>query len=164
MAIVLADLPLSGPNGSTTIVDASGRNPWLIATGSNTQIQSNALLLDACVSTAAGLLMVAGSSLLSPLLGLPQPLLFWAGITIFPFVALLIFLSRQRSVSRLLLVDVVGLNVLWVVASVALVTVGPVAPTALGIAFVLAQAAAVGLFAILQWSAMRRAAPVASAG
>lgn len=46
MAIVLADLPLSGPDGSTTIVDASGRNPWLIATGSNTQIQSNALLLD----------------------------------------------------------------------------------------------------------------------
>lgn len=129
----------------------------------NTPVLRNALLLDACVSTAAGLLMVAGSSLLSPLLGLPQPLLFWAGIVLFPFVALLFFLSRQRSVSRLLLVDVVGLNVLWVVASVALVTVGPVAPTALGIAFVLAQAAAVGLFAILQWSAMRRASPAASA-
>lgn len=127
----------------------------------NTPFLRNALLLDAVISTAAGLLMVAGSSLLSPLLGLPQPLLFWAGIVLFPFVALLFFLSRQTAVSRMLLVDVVGLNVLWVVASVALVTVGPVAPTALGIAFVLAQAAAVGLFAALQWSAMRRASPVA---
>lgn len=129
----------------------------------NTPSLRNALLLDAVVSTAAGLLMLLGAQWLAPILGLPQALLVWAGVAIFPFVALLVFLSRQQSVSRMLVVDVVGLNVLWVVASVALLVAAPIEPTALGVAFVLAQAAAVGLFAVLQWSAMRRAPMQAAA-
>ncbi len=65
----------------------------------NTPSLRRALLLDAVVSTAAGLLMLAGRApLLSPLLGLPQPLLFWAGVAIFPFVALLVS-CRDRSAS-----------------------------------------------------------------
>lgn len=46
MAFFLANLPLSGPDGSTTIVDASGRNTWSVATSGDTHIQDNALLLD----------------------------------------------------------------------------------------------------------------------
>ena len=45
------------------------------------------LFADAAVSGAAGLLMVAGAPFLSPLLGLPTGLLFYAGLALFPFVA-----------------------------------------------------------------------------
>ncbi|PSJ53718.1 hypothetical protein [Kumtagia ephedrae] len=122
----------------------------------------NALLLDAVVSGAAAVLMAGGSALLSPLLGLPEPLLFWAGIALVPFVALLVVLSRRPSVPRLLLVDVIGINALWVAASIGLLFTGWVAPTMLGYAFVIAQAAAVALFAELQLVAMRRAQAVAA--
>lgn len=43
---VLTNLPLNGPNGSTTITDTTGRVSWLVASSGNTQIQDNALLLD----------------------------------------------------------------------------------------------------------------------
>jgi hypothetical protein len=122
----------------------------------------NALLLDAVVSGAAAVLMAGGSALLSPLLGLPEPLLFWAGIALVPFVALLAVLSRRPSVPRLMLVDVIGINALWVAASIGLLFTGWVAPTMLGYAFVIAQAAAVALFAELQFVAMRRAQAVAA--
>lgn len=44
----------------------------------------NVLFADALVSGAAGILMMLGAPLLSPLLGLPQDLLFWAGLALVP--------------------------------------------------------------------------------
>lgn len=120
-----------------------------------------ALLLDAAVSSAAAVLMIAGSTLLSPLLGLPVALLVWAGVAIVPFVVLLLSLARRTAVPRLLVVDVVAINALWVAGSIGLLASGLVAPTALGYAFVLAQAAAVGLFAVLQLAGLRRAGAAA---
>ena len=128
----------------------------------NSPFLRNALLLDALVSGAAALLMAGGASLLAPLLALPAALLFWAGIVLFPFVAVLFVLSRRREISRLLLIDVVGLNVLWVAASVGLLATDLVSPNLLGQAFVVAQAAAVALFAVLQVMGMRRGSTVAA--
>jgi hypothetical protein len=51
---------------------------------------------------------------------------------------------------------VVGVNEAWVVASVVLPLGGRVAPTTLGVAVVLAQAAVVAVFAVLQALALRR--------
>ena len=127
----------------------------------NTPFLRNALLLDAVVSGAAAILMAAGASLLSPLLGLPQPLLLWSGLALVPFVAVLLALSRRPAMSRLMLVDIIGLNALWVAGSLALLVTDLVSPNLLGQAFIVAQAAAVGLFAVLQWSGMRRAATTA---
>jgi len=98
----------------------------------NSPFLRNALLLDALVSGAAALLMAGGASLLAPLLALPAALLFWAGIVLFPFVAVLFVLSRRREISRLLLIDVVGLNVLWVAASVGLLATDLLSPNLLG--------------------------------
>lgn len=42
------------------------------------------LRLDAVISGAASLLMVAGAQMLGPFLGLPVPRLFWAGVMLFP--------------------------------------------------------------------------------
>jgi hypothetical protein len=54
---------------------------------------------------------------------------------------------------------VVAANLLWVLGSVALVVTGWWPLTALGVAFVLAQGAAVFLFADLQFLGMRRSRP-----
>ena len=122
----------------------------------NTPFLRNALMLDAAVSGAAALLMIAGAPFLSPLLQLPESLLVWAGIVLVPWVALLLALSRRPSISRVLLIDVIGLNALWAAASIGLLFTGWVSPNMLGYGFVVAQAAAVAVFAELQFIAMRR--------
>jgi len=118
----------------------------------------NIFAADAAVSGAAAILMVVGAPYLSPLLGLPSGLLFWAGIVLVPFVALLISILRRQSVPRLILIDIIGINALWVVASFGLLFSGLVTPNVLGIAFVAAQALTVALLAELQFVGMRRAA------
>ncbi|KQU66956.1 hypothetical protein ASC75_10225 [Aminobacter sp. DSM 101952] len=122
----------------------------------------NVLFADALVSGAAGILMMLGAPLLSPLLGLPGELLFWAGLVLVPFVAMLVVLARRVTVSRLLMIDIIVINALWVVGSFALLFSGLVQPTMLGIAFVVAQALAVAVFAELQFVGIRRAAAVAA--
>jgi len=116
----------------------------------------NVLAVDAAMSLAAGAVSVLGAGLLAPLLGLPQPLLFWAGLFLLPWSAFLFALSRRAELSRLLLVDVIAINGLWVVASVAILVAGLVTPNVLGIAFLLVQAAAVAVLAELQFMGLRR--------
>lgn len=115
----------------------------------------NVLYLDVFVSGAAGLLMLVGAPALSGLLGLPEPLLFWVGVALVPFVVMLAVIARRESVPRLMMIDIVGLNLLWVIASFALLLAGVVAPNALGVAFVVVQALAVAAFAGLQFVAIR---------
>jgi hypothetical protein len=59
---------------------------------------------------------------------------------------------------RLLVWDVILGNGAWVAASIALLAFDWVQPTGLGTACRVAQAVVVGVFAELQWWAMRRAA------
>ncbi|KAB0564624.1 hypothetical protein [Brucella pituitosa] len=114
------------------------------------------LRFDAAVSGAAALLMAAGAALLGPFLNMPVPLLFWAGVMLFPFVALLIVVARRESASRILLFDIVLLNAAWVLASFVILVAGVIEPNMFGVTFVVAQALAVALFALLQVSALRR--------
>lgn len=122
----------------------------------------NVLLLDAVVSGGAAVLMVAGASLLSPMLALPAGLLFWAGLALAPFVAMLVAIARRPSVARMLLIDIIAINVLWVAGSFGLLLSGAVAPSLLGVLFVTAQALAVAAFAALQLVGLRRAVMVAA--
>lgn len=117
----------------------------------------NVLLLDAVVSGAAGVTMAAGAGLLGPFLDLPTGLLFWAGLVLFPWTALLYVLARRAVISRLVLLDVVLVNVAWVLASFGILAFGLVEPNGLGIAYAIAQALAVALFAALQAAALRQA-------
>jgi hypothetical protein len=123
----------------------------------------NIFAADAAISGAAAILMIVGAPYLSPLLGLPSVLLFWAGVVLIPFVALLLGTLRRRSVPRLIMIDIIAVNALWVAASFGLLFSGLVSPTALGIAFVTAQALAVAVLAELQFVGMRRAAKAAAA-
>lgn len=111
-----------------------------------------ALWLDAIATGAtAGLLLLAAGPL-SGLLGLPGALLRGAALILVPFVGLLLFVLRHGEPLR----AIIALNLAWVAASAAFLLSGLVQPTTLGYLFVIAQAAAVALFAELQWIGLRR--------
>lgn len=118
-----------------------------------------ALALDAAASGVAGVVMLAGAGMLAPLLGLPAALLAWAGAALLPFALAVGLLARRAAPPRGPAWAVVGVNEAWVAASVALLLGGWVAPSALGVAFVLAQAAVVAVLAVLQALALRRGWP-----
>ncbi|MBO6719179.1 MAG: hypothetical protein JJ913_14575 [Rhizobiaceae bacterium] len=119
------------------------------------------LALDAATSGIAGVAMIAGNGLIAGLTDLPQQLLFWAGVVLVPWTAALAFFASREAMPRLALVDVAAINALWVAASVALLATGWIAPNMLGVMFVLAQAAAVALFTVLQVGALRAEAQAA---
>lgn len=118
----------------------------------------NVLSLDAATSGIAGVAMIAGAGLISGLTGLPSSLLFWAGVILLPWTALLAYFSRRSTMSRIAMIDIVAVNALWVVASIGILVAGLVTPNMLGVAFVIAQAAAVLLFTVLQMGVLRSSA------
>jgi hypothetical protein len=117
-----------------------------------------ALLADAAGSGAVGLLMMAGGAALAPVLGLPATLLQVAGAVCLGWAALMAWMSRSQALPGWSVWTAIGLNLVWVVDSLLVLASGWVAPTGLGAAFVLAQAAAVLGFTALQWAGLRRSA------
>ena len=118
------------------------------------------LRLDAATCAATGALLALAAPELDRLLGLPTALLRETGIALIPFAALLLWIARHPRPARGAVRAVVLANALWVVASLALLPSGIVAPTALGEAFVLAQAVVVAALAWLEAAALRRASLV----
>ncbi|WP_236024912.1 hypothetical protein [Arenibaculum pallidiluteum] len=118
-----------------------------------------ALIADAFLSGVAALLLVAGGAVLGPVMALPAGLLAGAGLLLVPYAGALVLAARRDVLPRALVLGVVMLNAVWVVASLLLLVAGPVAPNALGIAFVLLQALAVAVFAEMQAIGLRRSAP-----
>jgi len=114
------------------------------------------LLADGAVSGACGALMLAGAAPLAGLLGVPEGLLRWAGLSLLPWAALVLWLARRASISRGAILSVIVLNALWAVDCLLLLLSGWVAPTALGVAFLLVQAVTVGVLAELQYVGLRR--------
>ena len=112
------------------------------------------LLADAVASGATGLLVLTAP--LSGLLGLPSGLLRGAGLILLPYAALVAWLALRRAEPpRWAAWSVVGVNAVWAADSLLLLLSGWVAPTALGLAFVLAQALVVAGFAVLQAMALQ---------
>jgi hypothetical protein len=114
----------------------------------------NILLLDAATCIGAGALMAFGSNFVAGLTGIPAPLLYWAGLILFPVAALMIHTGLQRMPPRPLVWLIVLGNIGWVIASLAVFAF--IAPNALGYTFILAQAAAVAVLALLEHGAMQR--------
>ncbi|RYZ45094.1 MAG: hypothetical protein EOO72_04840, partial [Myxococcaceae bacterium] len=117
------------------------------------------LLLDGIASGATGLLAATAAGPLGPLLGLDPGLLRAAGLGLIPFALLLGYLASRDTLPSWPVWCVVAFNALWVGDSVLLLTHGPTTPTGLGVLFVAAQAAAVALFAVLEYAGLRRGTP-----
>ena len=97
------------------------------------------LNFDAATCIAFGLLLVFAAVPLAGLLGLPQSLLFHAGVVLFPSAALMLFAASKPTAALVWLV--IAGNAAWVLASI--IVAFALEPTTLGVAFVLVQAIAV---------------------
>jgi hypothetical protein len=110
------------------------------------------LYADAATCFAMALFLVLLAQPLAGLLGLPALLLELAGAALFPIGA---FIAWAASSARGIAI-VIGGNLAWVGASLALLVSGRVEPTPLGYGFVLVQAAAVALLAVMEYAAYRK--------
>jgi hypothetical protein len=113
-----------------------------------------ALAIDAVASLATALLLLAAAGALAPLFNLPEWLLRGCGAFFLPWAALCAWLARHPAPSRRAVAWVAGLNAIWAAGSAMVLLTAWLAPTTLGTAFVLVQAAAVAVFAVLQASAL----------
>jgi hypothetical protein len=115
------------------------------------------LKLDAASCLLLSAALASGSDLLSQPLGLPVALLIEAGVLLAIVGLYILWLGmRARAPAALLWVVVVG-NIGWALVSFALLAILPDI-TALGLAAVVVQAAAVLLFAALEWRGVRESA------
>jgi hypothetical protein len=122
-----------------------------------TSLLRRALVIDALVSGATGVLLVVAGGWLAPLLGVPEPLLRYSGIVLLPFAIIVALVARLHAVARAGVVAIIVVNIAWVAASAWLVLGERVQPNALGYAFIVMQAMAVAAFAEFQYVALRRA-------
>lgn len=114
------------------------------------------LLADALASGAAGLLMTLGSGPLESLFGVPATLLRYAGLSLLPFAAIVGYLATRKSLARPAVWALIVVNVFWAADSILLIVGGWVGPTALGYAFIVAQALLVATFAELEYVGLRK--------
>ncbi|HYD94157.1 MAG TPA: hypothetical protein VEC01_02435 [Noviherbaspirillum sp.] len=115
------------------------------------------LLADAAAGALMALPLLAAADALSPLLGLPAVLLRAAALLLLPVAAFVAWTGTRPFLPVRLVWCVIAVNLLWVADSAALLLSGHLAPTMWGQALVIVQAAAVALFAELEYLGLRRA-------
>ncbi len=116
----------------------------------------NALALDAAACAGTGLLLAFGAGALAAPFGFPAGFLRGAGLVLLPCAALLAFLASRETLPRLAVYAVIGVNLVWIVDSLAILLMGWFQPSGLGIAFVLGQAAAVAVVTELEVIGLKR--------
>lgn len=127
-----------------------------VARTPSSHLLRRATQLDAVATAAVAALLIAAAAPLSQWLHLPQNLLLGAGLLLVPYVAFLGWLLSRERISTAQAWAVIAINACWVIDSALLLVSGWVAPNALGVAFVVAQALAVAVFAELQYFGLRR--------
>lgn len=122
----------------------------------SSQFLRRALGADAIASGAAGLLLAFGGAALESLTGLSAALTQPAGYFMIVYAAFVGFLGSRATLPGAVVWLVIVGNALWALESLMMLALGWVEPTALGYAFVVAQALAVAGFAELQFMGLRR--------
>ncbi|PZG54148.1 hypothetical protein C1I98_04755 [Spongiactinospora gelatinilytica] len=128
----------------------------ITAPGTRAPLLRRVLRADAVLTGGFAVLLAVAAALLAGLTGLPEPLLRWAGIGLLPVTAFITFLAIRPTPPRAAVWTLIAVNALWTVDSVALLFTGWIDPNPLGVAFVVAQAVLVGIFAELQYLGLRR--------
>lgn len=109
------------------------------------------LWLDAASCALMGVGLVAAAGFVAAFTGLPSGLLRGAGLALLPVAAFIAAAAGRAVVPRWMLAAIVWGNVGWVLASLLVLTPGLLAPNALGVTLVGAQALAVALLTALEW-------------
>jgi hypothetical protein len=122
---------------------------------SSTLFLRRILALDSLSCAAMGLLMALGAASLAPLFGLAEPLVRGAGLVLLPLAIFIFWMASRPAPPPALVWAVILGNVGWTAES--FIVLGQHHPTALGTAFVAAQAAAVLGLAALEYLGLRKA-------
>ena len=115
------------------------------------------LLADAAATAATAIAMTFGAPALSEVLRLPVMLLVAAGLVLVPYAVLVAYLATRERLRSSVLWTLIACNVLWAFECMLVAFAGWFAPSALGSAFLVAQAVVVVAFAELQYVGLRRA-------
>ncbi|MGW3072294.1 MULTISPECIES: hypothetical protein [unclassified Kitasatospora] len=135
-------------NTLTPARPGSAFSPWTVR---------GALTLDALVTGGNGLAYLAFSGPLGELLGAGRTTLVDLGLLLLGYALAVGALAARRRPPVLGVRAVIDLNLVWVVLSLVAMELW-LEPTTAGFVWIPAQAAAVGLFAVLQFTALRRQA------
>ena len=130
--------------------------------GDRERLLRRSLQLDAAASGGLGVLLAAGGAALDGPLGIPAAVLVAVGGFLVLYGSALWLLGSRPRLSHPAVKVVVAGNLVWVAASIVAAVAGWWSPTTLGTVLVVAQAAAVALFAELQLTGLRRARPPAT--
>jgi hypothetical protein len=114
------------------------------------------LFADAATCTVTGLLSIIFSKTLGAFLQLPPALLFYAGLSLLPFAAFLLFNAARRQTSSIFVWAIILLNALWTLESFLILLAGWVTPNAFGYGFVILQAIGVAVLAGLEFVGLKR--------
>jgi hypothetical protein len=126
-------------------------------TPSHSHFLRNLLSLDAATCAVMGAVLIVGAVPIGQSTAIPPTLLFWAGLALLP-IAAFIAATAAWAIGWPAAVSIVVLgNVLWVAGSLWLLVAGWIAPNSLGYLFIAAQAAAVAVLTVLEYTASRRA-------
>jgi hypothetical protein len=142
------DRDTNGGNGVTTAT---------LTTTDTAQLLRRALLFDGATCAASGVLLALAASPLADLFGLPVELLRGVGLILLPVAAAVLYVATREVLPRPAVWGIVGLNLLWALASLLLLATGWVEPTGGGYLFVVLQALMVAAIAELQIVGLRRA-------
>lgn len=111
---------------------------------------------DAVATVATGALLAAGAQPLQGLMGLDPAISVPAGLFLIAYAVVPAIMAARKTLPVAAVWTVIAINAVWVLESLASLALGWVSVNALGTAFVIAQAAAVGVIAELQYIGMRR--------
>ncbi|HJV69979.1 hypothetical protein [Ideonella sp.] len=124
----------------------------------------NVLRIDAALSGATALALMADAEPLAAWTGLPAAALQGIGVALVPWVGLLAWLAGRASVPGAAIGTVIALNFVWAL-DCALAAFGIVgSPQGLGVAVLAMQAVGTVVLAELEWVGLRRASAVVSPG
>ena len=123
-----------------------------------TRLLRRTLLINAFVTFLFGLLLLVDFVPTASLLGLDDPLaVVLGGVICIAFAPVLLVAARRRELTPGLAGLLVAVDGAWVVASLLVAALAPI--TALGRALVVAQAALVATFMVLETAGIRRLQP-----
>jgi hypothetical protein len=108
------------------------------------------LTIDAVATGGLALLCAVAAGALGDFLSISPSLLRWVGVLLLPFAGALAWSARRAPMPTGLVRFLIVGNVLWVIVSTLVAATGMLGANAFGIAFVVAQAAAVAVFAYFE--------------
>jgi hypothetical protein len=115
-----------------------------------------AFRLDGVISALAGLATTFGLGAAASALGMPTPVALGLGLFMSGYGTAMLWLGGRVGLARALVLGIAGGNALWVAASLALLASDWIRPTDNGVAIIVAQAAAVAVFSLLQFAGYAR--------